>query len=88
MSKFDNSVILPREEYIELTTAAYDSDPMSMQDRIASTVQMTIILTGVAAVVPLATWGWAKATDWRLERDHQRRLAETRNDTKTPLKKV
>ena len=68
-----NHVILPRDEYVELQTAAWDQTPTTVKDRISGTVQTTLIFAGFAAAVTGASYGWAKAVDWletrRLERE-------------------
>lgn len=74
--ELSNSVILPREDFVELQTAAWSQTPASAKDRIAGTVQTTIIFGAMAAAVTAGTWGWAKAVDWREERAFQRRQRE------------
>lgn len=70
----ENSVILPREDFVELQTAAWAQNPPSASERVGSTIQTTFICMGVAAAVTAGTWGWAKALDWKDER----RLARVR----------
>lgn len=77
MTDLKNSVIMPREDFIELSTAAYDNHHVpSAGERIGSTLQNTILFAGIAATVTAGTWGWAMALDWResrkLRRDMER----------------
>lgn len=76
------SVILPREDFIELQTAAWDQTPPSLSTRAAQSAQTTYVCVMLATVVVGATWGCTKAVDW-LE---NRRLARQRaaNDPTCP----
>lgn len=64
----ENSVILPREDFVELQEAAWAMPSTTPGERVASTVQTSIICFAVAAAVTAGTWGWAKACDWKDER--------------------
>ena len=59
-----NSVILPREDFIELQQVAWDSTPAAVKTRVAQTIQSTTTMVGAAAIFVGATWGWVKAMDW------------------------
>lgn len=75
MSKnFDNSVILPREDFLELQSAAYDQDQPSAAQRVATTIQITAISAGMAAAYGIGVWTYAKALDWKDERSHKREM--------------
>jgi len=74
----ENHVVLPREDFIELNTAAH-TDP-SVGDRIASTTQTTLVFGALAAGVTATAFGIAKATDWLEERRYKR---ATRTSEKT-----
>lgn len=74
----ENSVILPREDFVELQEAAWAQTPATTGERVASTVQTTIICFAAAAAVTAGTWGWAKACDWKDERT----LARAKEDPK------
>lgn len=78
----ENHVVLPREDFNELNTAAHN-DP-SVADRVASTTQTFFVFGALAAGVTGAAVGIAKATDWLEERRYKRavRLAETKTATK------
>lgn len=86
MTDFSNSVIMPREDFIELSTAAFDNHhtpPLS--ERAASTAQTTFIFAAMAAAVTAGSWGWAKAVDWREKQAHERKMDELK--VKDNLKK-
>jgi hypothetical protein len=74
----ENHVVLPREDFHELNTAAHD-DP-SVGTRVASTTQTFFVFGALAAGVTGAAFGVAKATDWLEERRTKRtiRLAEAK----------
>lgn len=75
-----NSVILPREDFYELQTSALA--PMSTGQRIAGTIQTTVIFGAMTGVAVATVWSWAKATDWLEERQFQRAIrknAQTKN---------
>jgi len=78
----ENHVVLPREDFIELNTAA-NTDP-TVADRVASTTQTFFVFGALAAGVTGAAYGIAKATDWLEERRYKRtvRLAETKTAPK------
>lgn len=66
------SVIIPREDFLELQTAAYNQPPASGKERIGNALQIIVFCSAAAAAVTAASWGWAKAVDWREERAFQR----------------
>lgn len=66
MSKFDNHVILPVEEFTELQAAAYDNPTIT--DRIATSAQTIVFFGAVAGAFVGGAWGVTKATDWLEER--------------------
>lgn len=74
----ENSVILPREDFVELQEAAWAQPTATLGNRVASTLQTTIICFSAAAAVTAGTWGWAKACDWKDERA----LARAKEDPK------
>ena len=74
----ENSVILPREDFVELQEAAWAQTPATLGERVAGTVQTSLVCFGIAAAVTAGTWGWAKALDWKDER----RLARMREELK------
>ena len=76
MSKFDNHVILPREDFIELQASAMESP--TIPDRIATSVQTTLALGALAGAWVGGAWGTAKALDW-LEERRAKRDAEKQN---------
>ena len=82
---FANSVIMPREDFIELQTAAWDTTPTTVGTRIASTVQTTLVCAVLAGAFTAGCWGWAKATDWLEEKNYQRETRK-RNRTDTTQK--
>lgn len=58
-----NHVVLPREDFIELQTAAWQQP--ELKDRVASTLQSLIVVAAVASIVPIGSWAHAKAQNWR-----------------------
>ena len=82
LSITNEHVVLPREDFNELNTAAH-TDP-SVADRLASTTQTFFVFGAVAAGVTGAAFGVAKATDWLEERRYKRnvRTAETKTAPK------
>lgn len=73
---FSNSVIMPREDFVELQTAAWDQTPPTAKERVAQTIQTTAICMGIAAAATAGSWGWVKAMDWYDERQLKRRIRE------------
>lgn len=65
---FSNSVILPREDFEELQTAAWDQNPVATSERLASIAQTTILCVVLAGAVTAGSWGWAQAVNWRSEK--------------------
>lgn len=75
-----NSVIIPREDFFELQAEALT--PLSAGQRIAGTIQTTVIFGAMSAASVAGVWGWVKATDWLEERRFQRAMrknAQTKN---------
>lgn len=70
MSDFTDHVIVPREDFNELQSAAFDN--ATIGERVATAAQSTLFLGSAAGAFVLASWGWAKAMDWREERKFQR----------------
>lgn len=78
------SVIMPREDFVELSRVAFDNHHVpSVGERAASVAQTTLVFGGLAAVVIGSSYGIAKATDWleerRLQRDNKRAQARMGN---------
>jgi hypothetical protein len=71
-----NSVIIPREDFLELQAVAWDSTPPAAKERIGSTIQTTFICMGVAAAVSAGTWGYATAMNWKDERTLRRAMLD------------
>lgn len=84
MSDLKNSVILPREDFLELQTAAWDPNSLTVNSRIATTVQTTLVFAAMAGAVAAGTWGWAKAMDWKEKRSFDRKMAWIKKENKTP----
>jgi hypothetical protein len=77
MPELNESVIMPREDFIELSTVAFDNSHVpSASERVANVLQTTFIFGGVAGAVAAGTWGWAKAIDWLEERRTKRFVAK------------
>lgn len=77
-----NSVIMPRDDFDELTNAAYSNQHVPFKDRAASTAQTTFVFAALAGAVTAGAWGCTKAVDWLEERRLKRDLA--RRETKQP----
>lgn len=71
VSDLKDHVILPREDFIEITTAAFDT-PQSVGARIGTTVQTTIFVAACAGAFGLGSWAYYKAADWYETRKFQR----------------
>lgn len=75
----DNHVILPREDFLEMQSAAMHVST-SVSDRVAGTLHTTAVLTVMSAAIVGTTWGVAKAMDWF----ETRRLARERTTNVKP----
>lgn len=53
-----NSVVMPREDFIELSTAAWDHHPTPPSERFAQTLQTSTIFMAMAAAFSVGTWVW------------------------------
>lgn len=82
--KLSESVILPREDFIELQTAAWDQKPISVKEQAKSVVQTYVVFAGLAAFSTAGIWGWAKIMDWKEERA----LARTLHDQEFKLSQL
>jgi len=77
MTDLANSVILPREDFIELSTVAFDNHRIpSIGERTAQAAQTTIVLSALAGAATVAAWGVMAANDWFERRQYERKLAE------------
>lgn len=82
VTDFSNSVLVPRDHFTELETAAYDNSHVpTAGERVASTLQTGGVLGLMAAAVVAGTWGWAAGVDW-LEKRRQRRFIAKHDVTK------
>lgn len=75
MKDLSESVIMPREDFYELSTVAFDNSHVpSAGERVGQTLQTTAVFAGMAAAVGAGTWAYVKAHDWletrRLKRIH------------------
>lgn len=74
MSDTENQVVtMPVDTYYELESQASSHTPATTAQRVAGTAQALIILTAVAAVVPVWGWGVTKAQNWLDERRYERK---------------
>lgn len=72
-----DSVIMPREDFIELYTVAFDNHHVpSIGERVANTTQTTAVFAVMAGAVTAGTYGWSKCVDWLETRRHNRKLQE------------
>lgn len=82
MTDFSNSVIMPREDFIELQTAAWDND-QTVGDRALATLQTTLVFTAIAGCVAASSWAYAKAMNWKDEKAFERAMREANPDKST-----
>ena len=74
--ELENSVIMPREDFLELQSVSWNQPPVSDRDRVASVTQSTLIFAGIAAAWAAGTWGWVTAMEWKAKRDFKRSLID------------
>ena len=82
-----NSVIIPKEDFYELETAAYTSPPTTTASKVGTTVQFLLFFAAATAAGSAMSWQWAKANDWLDEKQTERKLrlaAETKTTRKSP----
>lgn len=72
----ENSVILPREDFLELQAVAWNQPPATRKERAESVTQSTLIFAGIAAAWAAGTWGWVTAMEWKAKRDFERSLID------------
>jgi hypothetical protein len=80
-----NSVILPRDDFAELQEAAWNQPAATLKERAGGTAQMLIICAGIAGAITAASWGWAKAMDWREEKELQRAMTHPKYQNRTKV---
>ena len=73
---FSNSVILPREDFVELQEAAWNAPDLTTKDRVANSVQAFVYCAFGAGMIAAGTWGWATAVEWHEKKASERRLRE------------
>jgi len=71
-----NSVIIPREDFLELQQVAWSQTPTEGKERVASVVQTAAVFAIIAAAITAGTWGWAKAMEWREKKSFERMTHE------------
>jgi hypothetical protein len=77
MTDLQNSVIMPREDFIELSQVAFDNAHVpTFGERAGQITQTTMVLGALTGAFVMSAWGWAKAMDWFETRKHDRNLAE------------
>jgi len=75
MTDLANSVIMPREDFIELSTVAFDNHRVpSLSERTAQVTQTTFVLGALAGAASVAAWGVMAANDWFERRQHDRQM--------------
>jgi hypothetical protein len=75
MKDLSESVIMPREDFYELSTVAFDNSHVpSATERVGQSIQTIAVFGALAGAVGAATWMCVKAQDWletrRLKRMH------------------
>lgn len=73
---FNNSVIMPREDFLEMQAVAWNQPTPSGKERVAQTAQTTLIFAAMSGAVVAGSYGWAKAMDWLDEKRFQRKMRE------------
>lgn len=77
MTELKDSVILPREDFYELSTVAFDNHRVvPISERAAQVTQTSLVVGAIAAAAVGAAWGINKANDWLENRRYDRRVAE------------
>lgn len=70
------SVIIPREDFLELQEVAYDNKyPVSIADRAANTAQTIVVVGGLGTIAVAVVWGFTRITDKLDERRYKRERA-------------
>jgi hypothetical protein len=89
MSDLSNSVIMPREDFVELQTVAWDKSQVvtPFAERAGTALTTTVFFAGAAAAVSVSVWAYAKATDWLDERSLRREIAKKQFDVDNPPSK-
>jgi hypothetical protein len=70
-----NSVIMPREDFLELQAVSSSQTPTTTSDRLATTAQTFAFFAILAGSVTAGSWGWAKAMDWYDSKKFDREIA-------------
>jgi|SRR5881398_918091 len=76
MLDLSNSVILPREDYQELSEAAWNQTPTAIKDRLAQTAQTTIVCTLLVGAISGGMYVYYKLQSKLEDKKHEQRLAE------------
>lgn len=77
MNDLSNSVIMPREDFIELSTVAFDNHHVpSASERAGLILQNTALFAGIGAAIVATAYGWSWAKDRFDRRRHERDLTE------------
>lgn len=69
MSDNTEVVTMPVEVFAELNANTFHP---SVAERAAATAQALVVLSAVAAVVPIGSYAWVRCQDWLDERREQR----------------
>lgn len=71
MPENDNQiVVLPADDFRELQATAHQN--LTLGERAASTAQTSLVFGAIAGAFVAASWGFARAVDWRDRRKHER----------------
>lgn len=62
--ELNNSVLIPRDDFLELQLAAFNNGPTPPGERIATTVQTAVVFTMIAGTIAGGSWAFYKARDW------------------------
>jgi len=81
---FSNSVIIPRDDFVELETAAYSQTNKSIKDRSLDTVQASVIIVVIGGAFAASAWAWAKANDWYEKKAREKRLLDSESKKDIP----
>lgn len=74
-NKLSESVIMPREDFIELSTVAFDNHHVpSFSERAGQTLQTTFVAVALAAAWSAGAAGYYALKDWQMKRQHDREM--------------
>lgn len=73
---FSKSVIMPREDFQELEIAAWDHHPTPTSERIAQSIQTSLVFAGMSAAFSVGMLVWYKLQSKLQDEKHQDKMTE------------